>query len=497
MNGAGASEGCRRERLARATLVGTVVGLVLAFVLPAGQRVPAPPSSSPSLFEDAQAMAEPAARALLPPGLELRAATASEAPGVFVGVASSGAIAWWAATTRLLPRQTPGYAGPIDLLVGLSLEGRITGVRVLGHRETPTFVSGLEEPWFLDQFVGKTAADPLEPGVDFDGITHATVTIEAVAADLREILRSTSASLLPRVARTAPRAATAAPARTAWTLGETLAAIPLSGWCLAIALGAIAAGHRLPRPVSDLLVILLLGVLTQQFLSLSHLPIVFAWRRQGALPPPMLLTYLVIAAMIALASARGYCRFLCPMGRLQDLIATGARLTDHQPFTPPAASAGAALVGAAPVGLAGAPSAENGSSAPQGVPAHTFRPAPAPSSTTAPPAPGPQPAPDLETSSPCRVRPLGRWLAWGALAALAAGLAPPLENLEIFTPLFLRRGGVAGLLLVVAALAGAALAPRFYCRGLCPLNPLFEDLETARRLLTRREEPHEPPSVPR
>ena len=38
-----------------------------------------------------------------------------------------------------------GYAGPIRLLVGIAMDGTVTGVRVLQHRETPGLCRGFSE----------------------------------------------------------------------------------------------------------------------------------------------------------------------------------------------------------------------------------------------------------------------------------------------------------------------------------------------------------------
>ena len=51
-----------------------------------------------------------------------------------------------------------GYAGPIRLLIGIDRSGRLTGVRVLAHRETPGLGDYIEVgrgPWIL-QFAGSS-----------------------------------------------------------------------------------------------------------------------------------------------------------------------------------------------------------------------------------------------------------------------------------------------------------------------------------------------------
>ena len=57
-----------------------------------------------------------------------------------------------------------GFADKIELLVGLNSEGsRITGLFVLEQKETPALGSKIadkSDPWFRDQFNGKSAAEP-------------------------------------------------------------------------------------------------------------------------------------------------------------------------------------------------------------------------------------------------------------------------------------------------------------------------------------------------
>lgn len=89
----------------------------------------------------------------------------------------------------LVPTAPDGYNAPIRLLVGLSPEGVLTGVRVVSHRETPGLGDAIDlrkSRWIL-QFDGKRLDDPpaelwaveKEGGV-FDGLTGATVTSRAV-----------------------------------------------------------------------------------------------------------------------------------------------------------------------------------------------------------------------------------------------------------------------------------------------------------------------------
>lgn len=90
-----------------------------------------------------------------------------------------------------------GYAGPIRLLVGIAMDGTVTGVRVLEHRETPGLGDRIEttkSDWVL-QFDGHSLRDP-EPtrwalkgdGGDFDQLTGASVTPRAIVNAVRQTL---------------------------------------------------------------------------------------------------------------------------------------------------------------------------------------------------------------------------------------------------------------------------------------------------------------------
>lgn len=82
-----------------------------------------------------------------------------------------------------------GYAGPIDCMLGVDREGRVTGVRVLKHRETPGLGDKIEAgkgPW-IHAFAGKSLQGPAperwavkKDGGDFDQFAGATVTPRAV-----------------------------------------------------------------------------------------------------------------------------------------------------------------------------------------------------------------------------------------------------------------------------------------------------------------------------
>lgn len=90
-----------------------------------------------------------------------------------------------------------GYNAPIRLLIGISVDGVITGVRVVSHRETPGLgdLIELRKSNWIRQF-DATSLDRPELGlwaVDkdggyFDSITGATVTPRAVVEAIKNAL---------------------------------------------------------------------------------------------------------------------------------------------------------------------------------------------------------------------------------------------------------------------------------------------------------------------
>ncbi|MFZ4790266.1 MAG: electron transport complex subunit RsxG [Candidatus Competibacteraceae bacterium] len=95
------------------------------------------------------------------------------------------------------PYAPDGYSGPIQLLIGVYVDGTLAGVRVLAHKETPGLGDTIEEkrsPWIL-AFAGKSLGNPpldrwkvKKDGGIFDQFTGATITPRAVVKATRKFL---------------------------------------------------------------------------------------------------------------------------------------------------------------------------------------------------------------------------------------------------------------------------------------------------------------------
>lgn len=91
-----------------------------------------------------------------------------------------------------------GYSGAIHLLVGIHADGRVAGVRVIGHRETPGLGDKIElakSPW-IRSFEGKSLTNPEADGWavkkdrgEFDQFAGATITPRAVVGAVHRALQ--------------------------------------------------------------------------------------------------------------------------------------------------------------------------------------------------------------------------------------------------------------------------------------------------------------------
>ncbi len=90
-----------------------------------------------------------------------------------------------------------GYNAAINLLIGVSPAGAVTGVRAVRHRETSGLgdaIDAAKSDW-IEQFNGKSLANPeaalwavMQDDGEFDAITGATVTSRAVVAAVQNAL---------------------------------------------------------------------------------------------------------------------------------------------------------------------------------------------------------------------------------------------------------------------------------------------------------------------
>ncbi len=167
-------------------IIAAVAGVLLAFT----ENI-----TSPLIGENRIKMLQQARREVLPAAKSFTDAKhqnsdGSESFSYVAGFDESGKLA--GVVINAAPK---GYAGPIEMVLGLDPDGKIQGVKILSQKETPGLGTKLAEQSFLDPFK-KVLAEKETPiflvkqdGGDIDGITAATISSRAFCSGLRETVK--------------------------------------------------------------------------------------------------------------------------------------------------------------------------------------------------------------------------------------------------------------------------------------------------------------------
>ena len=90
-------------------------------------------------------------------------------------------------TTDLEPLEQ-GYEGPIKILIGMTIQGTLTGIKVIEHQEPFGYFS-VDTSSFRTQFRGKSVLDRFRVGRDVDAISRATITVQSATRAIRHSAR--------------------------------------------------------------------------------------------------------------------------------------------------------------------------------------------------------------------------------------------------------------------------------------------------------------------
>ncbi len=76
--------------------------------------------------------------------------------------------------------ESNGFGGAISMMVGVGTDGRLIGVEIVSHAETPGFGAKADDPAYLGQYTGHGSR--LALGAEIDALAGATISSKAVLA---------------------------------------------------------------------------------------------------------------------------------------------------------------------------------------------------------------------------------------------------------------------------------------------------------------------------
>ena len=268
-------------------------------------------------------------------------------------------------TTDIAP--IPAYSGkPITLLVGIGLDGRISGLEITQHSE-PILAAGVSEKdlkHYVDQYQGVSVRERVKLGgaqregyVTIDGITGATITAMVMNATVMKAIKKVAESRgIPSPGAESGAAAQSVIAAEVqadrqatpdWWLGETSEPFWVSVWrervwqiaVLSVALGTLVFIllfqdwlTRRPKLLKYVrtaylfFTLFFIGWYSLAQLSIIHVltfinAILHQFSWEAFLVDPLIFILWGFVALTLLLWGRGvYCGWLCPFGALQELI---------------------------------------------------------------------------------------------------------------------------------------------------------------------------------
>ncbi len=250
----------------------------------------------------------------------LPGATRIEATGqLWAGYDEAGELVGFAAAAA-----SPGYGGPIEMLVGVDPAGNILAVTVIEQRESPGFFRLVERSELVAEYSGQAITSPLQLGNDLDAVTGATVSAEGVASAVRAAARDIAADGL-----NAPLPAEKRPIKVG---GPELVLL------LLFASGYV--GHKLRGGVWKQRVrwgTLIAGMIFIGFVYTAPLTITMVVSLLSGYWPDWhnnLYWYLLIGGILFVTTVDAknpYCSWFCPFGAFQECLAAVSHAKLYRP----------------------------------------------------------------------------------------------------------------------------------------------------------------------
>ncbi|MBI5788423.1 MAG: RnfABCDGE type electron transport complex subunit G [Candidatus Schekmanbacteria bacterium] len=85
-----------------------------------------------------------------------------------------------------------GFGGDVNVMVGIDAAQKITGIKIVEHKETPGLGAKITDEAFLQQFIGKSLAGKIaikKDGGEIDQITGASISSRAVVKAVEKGLK--------------------------------------------------------------------------------------------------------------------------------------------------------------------------------------------------------------------------------------------------------------------------------------------------------------------
>lgn len=209
--------------------------------------------------------------------------------------------------------EATGYGGPIRLAVGVDLSGKVIGLAIIDHKETPSYLKRVSQSPLLSSMLGKSYDHRFLLGEDLDGVTSATMTSAAIAEAVRVASREVANDQLGKIVPFEGKS-------------EIVFGAPEIVLISLFALGYVGRNRlikntKLLRWGTMLTGMVVLGFIYNRPLTLSK----FNMFLMGYLPEwqTNLYWYILIGGIIFVFSADNrnpYCEWFCPFGAAQECM---------------------------------------------------------------------------------------------------------------------------------------------------------------------------------
>ncbi len=141
--------------------------------------------ANPIIEENQQKSADEARLEVLPDG---------DSFTVYDGKLVDGVIDCYIADNKAGMAVTAGYkgfGGTVKVMIGIDAEGKITGVKVTEHSETPGLGTKAADSGYLEQYKGvsEVAGGSVKDDTEIDAVSGATITSNAVYCSVEEALK--------------------------------------------------------------------------------------------------------------------------------------------------------------------------------------------------------------------------------------------------------------------------------------------------------------------